>query len=242
MTVASCLYEGVVAHRRTQPARDFRHPLTMAYIDLDELPELLGGRLLRSSPGLMRFRRADYHGDAGVALADAVRDTVADLGGGRPAGPIRLLTHLRSLGHCFNPVSFYYCFDQAGRELDAVLLEVTNTPWGERQAYVASASQAEFEKLMHVSPFMPMHQVYSCRLQVPGNELSVVIESGSAGQREFVASLHMRRAELTDRAVRHTVARYPFATIRVLALIYGHALGLKLAGVRSYPHPPRPAP
>ena len=125
MTAASCLYEGVVAHRRTQPARDFRHPLTMAYIDLDELPELLGGRLLRSSPGLMRFRRADYHGDAGVALADAVRDTVADLGGGRPAGPIRLLTHLRSLGHCFNPVSFCYCFDQAGRELDAVLLEVT---------------------------------------------------------------------------------------------------------------------
>ena len=54
MTAASCLYEGVVAHRRTQPARDFRHPLTMAYIDLDELPELLGARCA-PLPGLCVF-------------------------------------------------------------------------------------------------------------------------------------------------------------------------------------------
>ncbi len=32
-------------------------------------------------------------------------------------------------------------------------------------------------------------------------------------------------------------ARYPFATARTLALIYGHAIGLKLAGARVHPHP-----
>ncbi len=65
-----------------------------------------------ASAGLLRFRRPDYHGDPAVALADAVRDTVEREIGIRPEGPIRLLTNLRSLGLCFNPVSFYYCFDR----------------------------------------------------------------------------------------------------------------------------------
>ena len=29
---------------------------------------------------------------------------------------MRLLTNLRCLGHLFNPVSFYYCFDRAGED------------------------------------------------------------------------------------------------------------------------------
>ena len=31
--------------------------------------------------------------------------------------------------------------------------------------------------------------------------------------------------------------RYPLATVRVLALIYAHALGLKLAGAPVHRHP-----
>ena len=79
MTV-SCLFEGMLSHRRRRPDRRFRHRVVMAYIDLDELPSLLGGRLLRSSPGLLRFRRSDYHGDPGVELAT---------GSGSGAGPGR---------------------------------------------------------------------------------------------------------------------------------------------------------
>ncbi len=50
----------------------------------------------------------------------------------RPAGPVRLLTGLRYLGHSFNPVSFYYCFDATGERVEAVVAEVENIPWGER--------------------------------------------------------------------------------------------------------------
>ncbi len=237
MSTASCLYRGTLVHRRVDPEREFRHTLAMAYIDLDELPALLGGRLLRPGLGLMRFRRADYHGDPDTDLGQAVADSVEGALGRRPQGPIRLLTQLRSLGHCFNPVSFYYCFDRTGDELDAVLVEVTNTPWGERQAYVLDGSAGSFEKLMHVSPFQPMEQVYRCRTQPPGGRARVTIENHAGERRVFSAALWLDRVELTPRAVRRVVARYPFATIRVLALIYGHALGLKLAGVRVHAHP-----
>ena len=83
--------------------------------------------------------------------------------GTRPDGPVRLLTHLRALGRCFNPVSFYYCFDRDGERSAAVVAEVTNTPWGERHAYVLDGAtrrrvRGRFDKALHVSPFLGMDQ------------------------------------------------------------------------------------
>jgi DUF1365 family protein len=213
----------------------------MAYIDLDELPALLNGRLVNSRPGLVRFRRGDYHGDASVPLAQAVRETVFAQTGSRPEGPIRVLTNLRSFGHCFNPVSFYYCFDAAGEELQAVLAEVTNTPWGERHSYVISDGVGSFEKAMHVSPFMGMDHTYTCRSALPGRQLSVSIESSRHGETAFEASLALQRRPLTSASLRSVTVTYPFATLRVLALIYGHAIALKLAGAKVFPRPGRSA-
>jgi len=212
----------------------------MAYIDLDELPELLSGRLVRRTPGLLRFRRSDYHGDPQVSLAQAVRDTVERQTGSRPNGPIRLLAQLRSFGHCFNPVSFYYCLDAGGERVDAVLAEVTNTPWGERHAYVVPGGEASFDKQLHVSPFMGMDHTYSCRAALPGRHLSVAIENRRNEEKVFEASLALDRLELTTNSIRRINARYPFASIRVLALIYSHGLRLRLAGVRPFRHPARP--
>ncbi|MEA2323929.1 MAG: uncharacterized protein QOD81_3779, partial [Solirubrobacteraceae bacterium] len=131
----SALYEGTVRHRRFAVRHsEFRHRLALAYVDLDELPDLLGGRLASPRPGIVRFRRADYLGDPATPLGDAVRGLVAERTGRDPGGPVRLLTQLRTLGHCFNPVSFYYCFDGEDR-MQAMVAEVTNTPWGERHAY-----------------------------------------------------------------------------------------------------------
>jgi DUF1365 family protein len=113
--------------------------------------------------------------------------------GSAPAGPIRLLTHLRTFGHCFNPVSFYYCFTPQ-EQLDAVVAEVTSTPWGERHAYV--------------------------------------LERSGEGP-VLAASFAKALARLT--------AHYPAATLRLLALIYGHALALKLKGVPLHHRPEEPA-
>jgi uncharacterized protein len=238
----SCIYEGTVRHRRRTPRREFRHRLALVYVDLEELPSLLGGRLTRARPGLLRFRRRDYHGAPGSSLAAAVRDTVERQTGARPTGPVRVLTALRSFGHCFNPVSFYYCMSSCGERVEAVLIEVTNTPWGERYCYVIGAGDSPvlvggFEKRMHVSPFMPMRQTYTARATVPGRALSVHIESRDGDSAVFDATLALTRHELTRASARRVTLRYPFATLRVLALIYGHALALKLAGARVHPHP-----
>jgi DUF1365 family protein len=253
---ASCLYEGSVRHRRTgTPSDELHYPLFMAFLDLDELPQLFDGRLLWSArrPALAWFRRSDYLGDPRMPLREAVGELVAERTGIELDGPVRLLTHLRYFGYCFNPVSFYYCYDAAGEHVRAVVAEVTNTPWGERHAYVLPVGDAadhgsthvlrgQFAKVLHVSPLMGMNHTYDWRLSEPSERLSVHIESlGDDGKRVFDATLSLCRSELTPRALRHVLTRYPALTMRLTARIYAHALRLRLRGATYHPHP-KPSP
>jgi DUF1365 family protein len=242
----SAFYEGTVRHRRFRVRRHaFRHRIAMAYIDLEELPRLLGGRLVARRPGLVRFRRADYLGDPAVPLDRAVRELVAARLGSAPDGRIGVLTQLRTLGHCFNPVSFYYCH-RADGTLHSVVAEVTSTPWSERHAYVLPAPaggtsrvlHGSLPKRLHVSPFMAMDQRYDWRLTAPAPAhptLSVHIVNVQDGATAFDATLALRRAPMTPRTLARVVARHPAATLRILALIYAHAAALAVKGVPVHP-------
>jgi uncharacterized protein len=255
-THASCLYEGSVRHRRHGALRDeFHYPLFMAYLDLDELPELLDGRMLWSArrPALAWFRRADYLGDPDVPLRTAVCELVLDRTGIALDGPVRLLTHLRYFGYCFNPVSFYYCYDAAGEHVRAVVADVTNTPWGERHAYVLAVDRAgghgsatvmhgQFAKALHVSPLMGMDHTYDWRLSTPSERLSVHIESTvDDGTRVFDATLSLLRREWSAHELRRMLARHPLLTMRLTTRIYTHALRLRLRGASYHPHPGKAA-
>src|SRR4029077_9389130 len=101
--------------------------------------------------------------DPQAPLREVVRELVSERTGIGVQGPIRLLTHLRYLGHCFNPVSFYYCYDTADEHVQAVVAHVTNTPWGESHAYVMPVARAadhgsarvmpgQFQKPLHARP------------------------------------------------------------------------------------------
>ncbi|NOT44190.1 MAG: DUF1365 domain-containing protein [Acidobacteria bacterium] len=238
----SCLYEGWVRHRRVAPRHAFTMPLFMTYLDLDELEDVFRGRWLwsTSSPALAWFRRADHFGDPAIPLAHAVRTLVADRLGRRPEGPIRLLTHLRYAGYIFNPVSLFYCFDRAGTGLEAVVADVTNTPWGERHQYVVplgGTDRARLRKAFHVSPFMPMAQDYEWRFGTPDRQLAVRMVNREAGRETFDATLWLERRPLTSGALARVLVRYPALTARVTLGIYWQALRLLAKGTPFHPHP-----
>lgn len=250
---ASAVYEGWIQHRRFEPVEhSFRYRFFLTYLDLDELPGVLDPYPLysarRAAPA--RFRRADFMGDPERPLAECARDAVEAETGSRPAGPVRLLTGLRYLGHSFNPVSFYYCFDAAGQRVDAVVADVENIPWGERHAYVLARGEKvgpvlseELDKTLHVSPLMGMGQTYAFRATEPAERLSVHIESRpEAGGRSFDATLSLRRRELSPRLMAGLLARYPAMSLQVVAKIYAQSLRLKLKGARYFPHPEGSAP
>jgi DUF1365 family protein len=246
----SCIYEGKVRHRRFSPILNaFQYRLFLMYLDFDELPTLFKGRWLWSYEGVnvAYFRRGDHLGDPREPLDQAVRDLVAERLGIRPEGPIRLLTHLRYFGICFNPVSFYYCYDKDGRNVEAIVAEVQNTPWLEEHCYVFGEpmnvhpnpawKQYRFDKDFHVSPFMEMDIQYDWRFQVPGKMLHVHMNLMTGNNKRFDATLELKRTPITGRSLTRVLLTYPIMTGKVTAMIYWQALRLKLKGAPVYTHP-----
>jgi DUF1365 family protein len=220
----------------------------MVYLDLGELDSVFRGRWLWSTgaPSVAWFRRADHYGDPEVPLDVAIRDLVQARTGARPAGPVRLLTHLRYFGHCFNPVAFYYCFAADGRTLETIVAEVSNTPWGERHMYVLSGSDAEsvreekrfaFKKAFHVSPFLAMDMDYAWRFVKPGERLWVQMENWQKGERVFDATLSLARRPVNGFELSRALVLRPAMTVRVVAAIYHQAFRLWLGGAPLHPHP-----
>ncbi len=246
---ASAMYEGVVRHRRLAPEpREFTYRLYMAYVDLDELPVPFREHpawSARLAP--YRFRRRDYLGAPCCDLRDAVTHAVIALGGAAPAGPIRLLTQLSSFGWCFNPISVYYCFDPAGSALQQVLVQVTNTPWGERHEYLVPAGGAgasgQADKALHVSPFLDMDLTHDFELSVPGPDLSVSVADRRGEALIFEAELALERVEADAVNLARLARRYPAMPLQVSASIYGQAVKLWLSGTGYRRHPlVRPLP
>jgi len=246
----SCIYEGTIRHRRFRPRPNiFRYRLFFMFLDLAELPTLFDIHPLWSYErfNIACFRRRDHFGDPSILLDQAVADLVEDRLGSRPNGPIRLLTHLRYFGHCFNPASFFYCYNAADTEVEAIVVEIHNTPWGERHCYALGAEQDEhpieywrrhqFAKAFHVSPFIDMDIRYDWRFRLPDDSIRVHMIDYEKGEKLFDASLTLRRRPINRHALTRVLLRYPVMTGKVISLIYWQSLRLLLKKTPVFTHP-----
>ena len=248
----SCIYEGRVNHARFQPIwHGFSYRLFMMYVDLDELPGLFERYWFWSAtkPALARFRR-DKHAGSGD-LKTSILDLVETETGARPSGAVRLLTNFSYFGYWFNPVSFYYCFAADDATVEAVVVEVNNTPWGEQHCYVeacdrtASGKQTwrfDVAKKLHVSPFMPMDMNYSWVLSQPTEKIPCIWRTDVRAKRVFKATLSLKRKEISSAALASILVRYPFQTVQTIFSIHWQAFRLWRKRVPVHPHPAKAQP
>ncbi|MCG8587835.1 MAG: DUF1365 domain-containing protein [Proteobacteria bacterium] len=245
----SAIYTGHVSHRRSDAVRHrFRYPLFLAYVDLAEWDEVFDRHPLWSveRSNWVSLHRRDYLGDPGRSLDACVRDEVVSHTGARPRGPIALLTQPRVLGYGFNPVSFYFVFAPDGPQIEAIVVHVTNTPWGERHIYVLPAASGrthagwlrfEAQKQFHVSPFFDMGLSYAFRFRGPGDALDVGITCLRNGRAVFDADVRLARRGLTRSALTSALLRHPAQSLRLHTAIYWQAARLLRRGARFHPHP-----
>lgn len=173
-------------------------------LDLGKLDQAFAGSWTWSTSRLApaRFRRTDHAGDPQVPLDQHIRQVAEDAGRPRPVGPIFMLTNLRYFGFVFNPVTFYFCLDEH-KQLQTLVAEVTNTPWGQTHCYAVAAEQLNglpsgqkteetgesgrfpndkisdklTRKTFHVSPFMTMDFAYRWFLELGSEQMILRMES-----------------------------------------------------------------
>jgi len=232
----SCLYECMVMHYRLKPTQNlFLYKVFMFYLDLDELDHAAGSLRLMSRN---RFNVFNFRDDDHVKLsASSVKENIVEFlrskGIHEKVGKVFLLTNLRTFGHVFNPVSFYFCFDEQGKPLGAVP-EVGNT-FKElklfmlgRETFTQGSFRSKAEKYFYVSPFIDLDTTFDFDLRIPDRSLHIRIDDYKAGEKFFLSSLTGERKPLTDWNLLKYTFRIPLVTLKVLGLIHFQAVLLYL--------------
>lgn len=162
-------------------------------------------------------------------------------------GQILLLCQPRVLGHVFNPVSFWLCYDSV-RNLRVVIAEVSNT-FGERHSYlcyrtdravITREDRVQARKIFHVSPFQTVEGAYEFRFDISAAKIGIWIDYSAGADGGLIATLTGNLAPLTSFGILGMMLRRPFGARRVVALIFWQALKLRFKGARYNALPPAP--
>jgi cyclopropane fatty-acyl-phospholipid synthase-like methyltransferase/DUF1365 family protein len=226
------VYDCTIRHVRREPVRnDFSYRTVMWLVDLDRLP-----RIPRALRALADFRASDHSGDPGSSLRRNVDAYLAESGIDLRGGRVLMLTAPRAFGHVFNPLTAYWCHDEAGR-LACVIAEVHNT-YGGRHRYLLrpdEAGRAEVDKQFYVSPFFPVAGGYRMSLPEPDENLALDIRYHPPGAPPFAAVLRGRGRPATISTLLRHALRTPCPTLLTAARIRLQGIKLYLRGLPVVP-------
>jgi DUF1365 family protein len=242
----SCLYLGEVVHKRVSPVRHrLRYRVFNLFADVDELPEI--GKQFRffsyNSFNLLSLGDRNHGAGDGTPIATHIRKIAKTALGGRNITRIFMFCYPRVLGYVFNPLTVYYCYDQAER-LVLMIYEVNNT-FGERNTYVIPVEGGYHQsccKIFYVSPFNRVEGHYGFRFVPPGRELTLGVSLRTADGPCLNAYFSGVRQPLTDSALLQSFLSLPLLTVKVMSAIHWEALKLRLKGLKLKPRPAPPDP
>lgn len=239
----SALYTCKVMHHRLLPKKHrFIYSIFMFWIDLDEV-SALAEKILPFSHNrfnLFGFYDSDHfkqnEQDASIQLP--VRQRVLDYLKKNNVSfipdKIFLLTHVRILGYVFNPVSFYFCYDNV-MQCRLVITEVSNT-FGEMKIFIVDQlADGKFVqeqiKYFYVSPFIGLDNTFLFRYTVPGEKLQLQINVRNAISTFFYSSLTGIKKEITARRLYLYFFKFPLITLRIITSIHWQALLIWIKGL-----------
>ncbi|MBK1880096.1 DUF1365 domain-containing protein [Pelagicoccus mobilis] len=238
----SQLYDCRVFHSRSAPKpHAFSYRLFMFYIDLDEEQSISDSLRLVSNTGRAPYQlcKRDHYDAQRSSIKENIVSYLESKGiATETIGKIHLLTHLRTFGHVFNPVSFYFVDDVSGNQLCSIA-EVDNT-FNEQKLfliknYEKGAFTQNHRKQFYVSPFSDLETTFHFNLRKPTTSLRIGINQSEEPSEKafFKSALVGKSVPLNDTQLATYTLRFPAITIGILAAIHWQALKLWLKGHRA---------
>lgn len=245
----NAIYEGEVFHSRVGSVNhSFKYPIYFYRVDVDQLEALSKGVWLFSHNAwnIVSIYDRDYLDRSNLPLRKKVENWLEKSGTPLKPKRIELVSSARFFGYVFNPVSFFYCYDEED-SLTAILAEVSNT-FGERHLYVASnltpSEKGEFdptfEKLFHVSPFYARDGEYRFRFTRPDKDYFMRIDLYRDNKLALRGQMNAKSLEFSGPRMLRTLVRYPLTAALTMPRILWQAAKLhfgKRLPVYTKPNP-----
>jgi DUF1365 family protein len=235
-------------HNRLAPkVHRFHYDVFMFYLDLDEIDTLHKSLkwMSRNRFNLFNFRDKDHlqlpkeNPDRSKNVRQHITDYLEINGVSIGKGRIMVLTNLCTLGYQFNPVSFYFCYDESGEPVCSIV-EICNTFLEMKPFFLGTDTKTDDHyklnttKYFYVSPFIEMDTNFDFDLEIPGEKLQIRIDDfDKEGKRFFISTLSGDRKPLTDANLLKYFVSFPLITLKVISLIHWQAFKLWL---KKLPH------
>ena len=225
----SCIYNGIVTHKRFKPVKHFLKYKTFSFfIDLDEIEELDNNNIIFSFNkfNIFSFYNRDHGDRDGKSLKNWVMDNLIKFKISENINKIKLLCYPRIFGYVFNPLSIFYCYQD--EKLKVIFYEVKNT-FNEQHTYIFRVNDSNIvtqkcKKKFYVSPFMNMDTYYTFKLLNPDEKLSVSIEQTDRKDTILTAVQTGERKDFNLKQLVVNFFKYPLMTIKIISAIHFEAL------------------
>ena len=227
----SCIYNGIVKHRRFKPIEHSLNYRTFSILlDLDEIENLAKSISIFSLNkfNIFSFYNRDHGARDGSSLKDWVKKNLKKFNISNNITTIKLLCYPRVFGYVFNPLSIFYCYEN--NDLKAIFYEVKNT-FNEQHTYIFKIKNNEkieqkCKKKFYVSPFMDMETYYNFKLINPKEKLSIFIRQTDEEETVLTATQTGDKKEFSFNQLLINFFKYPLMTIKIISSIHYEAFFL----------------
>lgn len=246
------IYTGTVWHERLTVTRHcFQYQMLMLAVDLDEIDQHIWphNMIKHNQRAILSIRDRDHFPGSTLSLKENIAKLLPTTLHNQDYRVI-MVTQLAHFGFAFNPISFFIVTNQDHRKILGTILEVHNTPWGERKFYPLfnlrfddNKYQQSFQKSLHVSPFLGMDYEYHFSMTISQNNiLQFDLENWQNNDKHFSAGITLQHDDLKQSVVRQKLFSHPFSPHKSVLAIYWQALKLMLKRVPLFSHPKRKQP
>jgi DUF1365 family protein len=192
----------------------FNYPVAYLVLDLAEWGQKKSKLFSYDKWNLFSIDNSDYLQKEETPLLSKVINELKLHNFTESISKVLIHTAPKFLGFCFNPVNFYYCYQN--EKLAVVLVEINNT-FGEKHTYCIKIKEGEdtyrVPKSFHVSPFNKIEGDYRFVFQEPSDKYQVHVDIENDGKAVFLSGIDIEPKPLRTKELLKIALFYPLTLL-----------------------------